>query len=165
MSWYSLSVNPIEEYTSAVIAGIGRSISAAVATFLVLGVLGCGSTSKFQGTWKGNRNLPISNGENPGLIRTLGQVTLSIDSGRFNLTETGIPYSGTVRYADDKAYLKVETRFGTPISKEPIEIQNQLKEYVLTPLKNGQLSYVDPGGNFREPLTLERQVDAPKKGT
>jgi hypothetical protein len=156
MSLYSLSVKPIEEYTSAVIAGIFRSISAAGMFALVLCLIGCGSGFKWQGEWNGNRNLKPAEGENPGITRTLGQVTLQIDSMGFKLKEAGIPYEGTVRYDDGKAYLKIETRLGTSMDKEPQEVQDQNKEIILTSRSDGKIDFYDPGGFFTEPLTLER---------
>lgn len=159
MSSYSLSVKPIDEYISAVIAGICRSISAVSLFALVLVVTGCGPSFNFQGEWKGNRKLPVKPGENPGLINTLGQVTLQVDSVGFKLAEMGVPHEGTIRYEDGKAYLKVETRFGVALSKESKEIQNQFKEIVLTPRSDGKIDYYDPGGNFPEPLTLEKAAE------
>lgn len=156
MSSYSLSVKPIEEYTSAVIAGIYRSISAAGMFALVLCLLGCGGGFNWQGEWKGNRNLKPAKDENPGVTTTLGQVNLKIDSVGFKLTEAGIPYEGTVRFDDGKAYLKVETRMGVSMANEPKEIQDQMKEIVLTSRSDGKVDFYDPGGFFTEPVTLER---------
>lgn len=156
MSSYSLSVKPIDEYISAVIAGICRSISAVSLFALVLVVTGCGPSFDFKGEWKGDRKLSALPGENPGIANTLGQVILQIDSVGFKLKEAGMPHEGTIRFEDGKAFLKVETRFGISMSKEPIEVQNQYKEIVLTPRSDGKIDYYDPGGNFPEPLTLER---------
>src|SRR5688572_14692754 len=110
MSWYSLSVRPIEEYTSAVIAGIVRIISVAALLGLVLALVTCGSGFNFDGTWTGNRNIAPKDGDDPGIFRTMGQVDLTIAAGRFELRETGVPFRGTVRYEDGKAILTIDTR-------------------------------------------------------
>jgi hypothetical protein len=151
----------MEVYTSAVIAGILRSISAAGLVLLVLLPSGCGPQFNFDGTWKGNRNLPIKNGENPGVVRTLGQVTLTIEGSRFKLAEMGIPMDGSFTVRDGKGFLKIESRAGTPIDKEPAEIQKQMKEIELTPRKDGKLDYFDPGGFFDSPVTLTREPAKP----
>jgi len=160
MSWNSLSVKPIDEYISAVIAGIGRSISAASLFALVLALTGCGSSFDFHGEWKGNRKIPTLPGENPAIAQTLGQITLQIDGPRFNLKQIGIPHEGSVRHEEGKAYLKVETRMGAPLVNEPTEVQARYQEIVLTPRSDGKIDFHDPGGEFPEPLTLERA--APK---
>lgn len=156
MSWNSPSVKPIDEYISAVIAGIVRSISAIAVGLLVLSLSGCGSGFDFQGEWKGNRKLSTLPGENPAIANTLGQVTLQIDGSRFKLKEAGLPHEGAVRYGEGKAFLKVETRLGVPLDKEPKEVQDQFLEIVLTPRSDGGIDYHDPGGDFPEPLILEK---------
>lgn len=154
MRSYSLEVRPIEEYTSAVIAGILRIISAGA---LLLLVLGCGPSFNYEGVWRGNRDLKINSGENPGVVRTLGQVTLEIKGNTFKLTEAGMPVAGSVTFRDGKARLKIETRAGTPIEREPKEIQGQIKEIELTPRSDGNMDFYDPGGFFPDPLTLKRE--------
>jgi hypothetical protein len=109
----------------------------------------------------GNRNLAPVDGENPGVTTTLGEVTLIIDSSGFKLKEMGVPHTGTIRHADGKAYLKIETRFGNPISREPQEVQDQMKEIELTPRSDGKIDFYDPGGTFKEPVILERQAVKP----
>ena len=156
MSSYSLSVKPIDEYISAVIAGICRSISVVSLFALVLVVTGCGPSFNFQGEWKGNRKIAVLPGENPAIANTLGQVTIQVDSVGFKMKEAGIPLEGTIRYEDGKAFLRVETRLGRPLSKEPQEVQDQFKEIILTPRSDGKIDYYDPGGKIPEPLTLQR---------
>ena len=159
MSSYSLSVKPIEEYNSAVIAGIVRSISFAFFLGLVLVLPGCGQSFNFNGTWKGNRNLAVKPGENPFALKTMGQVTLIVDRIGFKLVEAGIPMEGTFRTENGKGYLKIESRLGTPITREPPEIQDQFKaEIVLTPRKDGKLDFFDPANTFfPEPVPLVRE--------
>lgn len=158
MSSYSLSVKPIDEYISAVIAGICRSISAVSLFALVLVVTGCGPSFNFHGEWKGNRKIAVIPGENPAIANTLGQVTVQVDSVGFKMKEAGIPLEGTIRYEDGKAFLRVETRLGRPLSKEPKEVQEQFKEIILTPRSDGKIDYYDPGSNSPKPLTLQRTV-------
>ena len=149
----------MDEYNSAVIAAIVRSISVGVLGSLVLVLSACGSGFSYSGTWKGNRNIKPLAGESPAVARTLGQVTLVIEGGTFKLSEAGIPMKGTVRYSGGKAYLKIESRMDTPIASEPAEVQEQFKqEVVLTPLEDGKIEYHDPGG-FQDNLTLERQKE------
>lgn len=151
----------MDEYTSAVIAGIVRSISAGAIFLVALALIGCSSGFAWEGTWKGNHNLTPSAGENPYLIRTLGQVTLVIKSGAFEMSEAGVPYTGSVRYENEKAFLKIETRHNVPIAKEPKEIQDQNKEFELKSRKDGKIEFFDPAGYFKEPLLLERQPQSP----
>lgn len=142
------------------IAGIVRSISAATVAALVLALVGCGSGFSYQGTWKGNRNLEPKPGENPAIIRTLGQVTLIVDGMGFKLVEAGINMEGTLRYEDGKAYLKIESRLGMSVENEPKEVRDQLREIVLTPRPDGNLDFFDPGGFFTEPVTLKREKES-----
>jgi hypothetical protein len=84
-----------------------------------------------------------------------------IDSVGFELTEAGIHTRGTVRYADGKAYLKIEERLGTPIDREPKEVQDQFKtEIVLIPRADGKLDFQDPAGLFKESVPLTRDSGA-----
>lgn len=160
MSWNSPSVKPIDEYISAVIAGIVTSISAAALVALVLALGGCSSGFDFQGEWKGNRKLTTIPGENPAIANTLGQIIVQIDGSRFKLKEAGLPHEGSVRFAEGKAFLKVESRLGQPLDQEPKEVQDQFLEIVLTPRSDGGVDYHDPGGDFPEPLILERTSKA-----
>ncbi|MBC8063356.1 MAG: hypothetical protein H7Y17_00875 [Chlorobia bacterium] len=139
------------------IAGIYRIISAVVALLLAMALLGCGSGFKWDGEWKGNRDLKVKPGDNPGIARTMGQVTLTIDSGAFKMSEAGVPYTGSVRIDGDKAFLKIETRMNIPIEKEPKEVQDQIKEIELTSRTDGKIDFYDPAGFFTEPVTIERQ--------
>jgi len=143
-----------------VIAGIFRSISAATLLLLVLlSPIGCGSRFGWEGKWQGNRNLPVPPGKNSSLYHTLGDIRLIIESGgRFKMTMEGIPLTGSVRYEDEKAYLKIETRFGSPMERESAEVQKANKEMILTSQKDGTVSFVDPGGYFPEPLILKRKT-------
>ena len=102
----------------------------------------------------------MGNGENPGALRTLGQVKLVIDGSTFKMSEAGIPYTGSIRFDGEKAFLKVETRLETPVEKEPKEVRDQLKDYEITTTKEGKLSFVDPGGFFSDPLLLERHAES-----
>ncbi len=158
MSWYSKSVKPIDEYTSAVIAGIWRSISVVALIGLVLALLflGCGSGFRWDGDWAGNRNLKVPPGENPGAFRTIGQVSLTIEAGSFTLREMGIVFRGPVRFDDGKAFLKIESAMDNPLEKPLPEIE-------LTPGSDGTtINYVNPGGEFTEPLTLQREAKKKK---
>jgi hypothetical protein len=125
---------------------------------LALGSLlgGCSSGFGWEGEWRGNHSLPVKNGENPGLIRTLGQVTVKIRGDRFEMAEAGVPYTGSVRFEDKRAFLKIETRFDRPIEKEPIEVQKQMKEIELTGNANGTATFRDPGGFLPEPVVLSK---------
>ena len=138
------------------IAGIVRSISAVCV--LALGSLlgGCSNGFAWEGEWRGNHNLPVKNGENPGLIRTLGQVTVKIHGDQFVMAEAGVPYTGSVRFSDKKAFLKIETRFDRPIEKEPAEVQKQMKEIELTGNSDGTASFKDPGGFLPEAVLLSK---------
>lgn len=164
MSWYSLSVKPIDEYTSAVIAGIFRSISATL--LVLLSLAGCNSGFHWEGQWRGNRNLPVKPGENAALLHTAGDVKLIIESGgQFKMTEMGIPLTGSIRYDGDKAFLKIETRFDRRMDREPKEVQDANKEIELVPQKDGSISFRDPGSFFPEPLTLRREAEASSGGS
>lgn len=68
-----------------------------------------------------------------------------------------MPHAGTVSIKDGKAVLKIESRFGMEIGRQPQEVQDQVKEITLTPRGDGKLDFHDPGGFFTEPVTLQRQ--------
>jgi len=125
---------------------------------------GCGPTFQWEGYWRGNRNLPA--GSDPVISRTLGDVKLYMDpNNQFRLVKEGIPMTGSVRFEDAKAYLKIETRLNTPMDKEPPEVQAANKEIVLTPQQDGTISFVDPGGFDAEPVILKRQAKQPSSGS
>lgn len=139
------------------IAGIFRSISAATLLLLVLlSPIGCGSGFKWEGTWQGNRGLSVPPGANKALYHTLGDVKVTIKSGQFTMRLESIPVTGSVRYEGEKAFLKIETRFGQRMDREAIEVQQANKELELTAQKDGTISFVDPGGHFPEPVVLKR---------
>jgi len=88
----------------------------------------------------------------------MGTVKLIIGpASQFKMTDMGIPLTGTVRYDGDKAYLKIETRFGQPMSREPKETQDANKEIELTPQKDGSISFNDPAGYIPGALILKRE--------
>ncbi len=60
-------------------------------------VQGCfGDGFNWNGNWSGNRNYKVKVGENPAIAYTMGKVDLVIRSGRYEITEEGIPRAGTV---------------------------------------------------------------------
>jgi len=77
------------------------------------------------------------------------------------MSEAGVPLTGSVRYENEKAFLRIETRFNIPIEKEPKEVQEQNKEIELKSRKDGKIEFFDPAGYFKEPLLLERQRTQP----
>ena len=82
------------------------------------------------------------------------------------MTEAGIPFSGSIQYQDNKAYLKVETRFDRPIEKEAPEVQETFKKPIeLTPQKDGTVGYVNPGGFDTSRLILKRELKKDSGGS
>jgi hypothetical protein len=165
----------MEEYTSAVMAGIRPIISGGrLLTLLCLLLLtGCSKADpKWIGTWTGNIKLKPLPGQNETMINTLGKVEVTIHPDRtFDLFESGLPKAGTVSYSNGKAYLKIETLMGKPIEGEGDAAVKMNHDITLTLLDDNTLQYVDPGsprrdpdGTMPEPLKLERKTQPAQTG-
>jgi len=130
-----------------------------IALGIAVSLAACGGTSRswWEGRWLGNRNLPLRPGENELAIKTIGRVDLTIQgNGRFELFEGGVPKSGRVRFAGDKAYLKVETFFWKPIEAQGDAAVAMNKEIELSRIGE-RVRFFDPAGFDKEPIILVRQ--------
>lgn len=95
-------------------------------------------------------------GDNKIIARTLGRVELTIHGTTFDLFEGGIPKTGTVRFENNVAYLKVEKFMGRPIAEQGSAAVAMNVEVRVEPLGPDAVSYHDPAGFDPQPIRLER---------
>ncbi len=116
------------------------------------------SGPKLDGRWVGDRELRTPPGGDPLVASTLGKLILEFEPGdRFELRDSGLPKAGKVRYAGEKAYLRVDTFFGKPIETQGDEVAARNAEIELTPQKDGSLLYYDPKGYDGKSVVLRRE--------
>lgn len=141
-------------------AGIRTSISGACLGLSLL-IAGCGTSSKWVGTWTGERELPP--GEPSPYAGTLKRVTLAItQQGAFTLIEAGMPRGGTIREDGDMLRLRVETAAGRPVPDPSNEKLNP--EIIVEALPDGTLRLNDPGSFDSKPLLMKRDAQPPGSG-
>lgn len=141
-------------YTSGVMRGsIPRII--ALGTLAALAA-GCGPSFDFQGRWTGERKLAAPPGVDPSVVRAVAKVELVLRGSRFELLEAGTTKSGSVSFADGKAFLRVDTYLGRPIESLGRAAVQMNKEIELIPSGKDRLLFRDPGGFDREPVLLVR---------
>ena len=146
-------------------AGIGRSISGAwragglgLIALVALLASSCGSSFPWPGHWVGQRNLPLPEGGDPGILATIGKVDLILkENGRFELLEGGLPKSGTFRTEGNRAFLKITHFMDRPIEQQGDAAMKMNQEIELSAQKDGTIVYDDPGGLVKEKVTLIRQ--------
>lgn len=136
-----------------------RAVLWALAVLLAWVGAGCNGSAQFQGRWVGERDIPVPEGGDRALAATIGRVRLEIKpNGRFDLVEAGMPKSGRVRYADGRAFLRIERIMHDPIEKLSPHVARENHEIVLTVQRDGTLLYDDPRGFDPEPLVLRRET-------
>lgn len=119
----------------------------------------CNGSAQFQGSWRGDRDIPVPPGKDTALAATIGRVRLEIKpNGTFTLVEAGMPKFGRVRYADGNAYLRIERIMHDPIEKLSPSVARENHEIVLRLQRDGTLLYHDPRGFDPEPLVLRRET-------
>lgn len=120
--------------------------------------LGCANHS-FDGKWVGSRHLTKEDGSTDIMTEMAGKVKLEIKpGGRFELFEGGYPKSGSVRYSDGKAYLKIKELMGRPVEEHGDAAVAMNDEIVIEIQKDGSLSLTDPKGFDQEPIKLEKDA-------
>jgi len=126
MSAYSSFVNPMDVYTSVVMAAIRRSISFAL---LILGsfaaLSGCQRDFPWEGSWRGTRTMAIRSGTGPSLENSIRRVTLTIKSnGEYELSASGVPSTGIFKSSGKTATLEPVTTFGQAAEdRQPVKIK------------------------------------------
>src|SRR5438270_7936743 len=100
MSAYSSWVNPMDVYTSVVMAAIRRIIAfrailAGSFGVLLFACLECHSGFNWEGRWQGERSISIVPGTPPFVANSLRRVTLTVKSnGEYELHASGVPSRG-----------------------------------------------------------------------
>lgn len=141
-------------------AGIRQSISGACLALSLL-LAGCGTSSRWVGTWVGERELP--SGEKSPFSGTLKRVTLVItQQGEFSLVEAGLPRGGTLRQEGDVLKLRVESAAGRPVPDPSNQSLNP--EITVEALQDGGLRLTDPGSFDPSPVLLKRDAQPPGSG-
>lgn len=132
---------------------------AAVAVVACIALCGCGRSFDYYGKWVAKRDIATPAGGDKDIAATLAKVELTIkQDGRFELFEGGVPKSGTVRFAKDRAYISVDTYFGQPIERAGPEVVAQNAEMSLTPVDSNTLEFHDPKGFDPKPIMLKREA-------
>jgi hypothetical protein len=139
-----------------VIAAIRRIISAG--TPLLLGLaIGCGGSASVDGHWLGNRGLIPKKDEDPRVIYTMGRVEVWVKGDRFEMSKSGIPLNGTLRYSDGKAVLTVTERFNKPLSASGAGVVENTGEMTMELQQDGAVLFSDPK-TFDQPFKLKREA-------
>ncbi len=123
------------------------------------GSASCGPRFDYGGTWTGDRDLPVPEGGNPAVARTLGKIELTIlANGRFEMLHEGLPKTGTVRYESDRAFLEIKSILGEAVKEmgEPVVRHNRALE--LRPVDLNSIELRDPAGFYPEPVVLRRKT-------
>jgi hypothetical protein len=119
------------------------------AAMLALAMLGCSPRADLRGTWLGFRDLPVEEGADAVIVRTLARVELRIDDrGRFELFESGLTKRGDMSYQGSSAELHVDEVAGARTTAEA-RITVELQE-------DGTLRYRH-SANPAESVILQRQ--------
>jgi hypothetical protein len=125
----------------------------------VLGLThGCsGESQKWQGTWVGDLNRTAPDAPDDYKAHTINLIELKILSdGTFEMMESGIPKSGTVRLGREKAFLTITRVLDRPISSAGSGTQDMNKDLVATWQEDGSILLDDPGGFDAGPVRLTR---------
>lgn len=159
MSAYSSRVNPMDVYTSVVMAAIGRIIAlgAAIAgsfAALLAGLLGCSPSFNWEGTWKGNRAVQFVPGTGTDLQNSIKEVTLTMESnGQFELVASGIPRNGLFHPSGKSASLETVNLLGRAVDNAPV--------LHLKANEDGTITLDSPDDFDRSPIVLHRESQPP----
>jgi hypothetical protein len=126
----------------------------------VLGLtLGCsGESQKWHGTWVGDLQRTAPDAPKDFKSNTINLIKLMIlPNGTFEMMESGIPKSGTVRLGQDKAYLTITRILDRPVSSAGSGTQEMNKDLVATWQEDGSILLDDPGGFDAAPVRLTRE--------
>jgi hypothetical protein len=131
----------------------------------VLGLThGCaGESRKWHGTWVGDLKRTAPEAPDDYKAHTINLIKLMIlSNGTFEMMESGIPKSGTVRLGRDKAYLTITRMLDRPISSAGSGTQGMNKDLVATWQEDGSFLLEDPGGFDAAPVRMTRQEQPSK---
>jgi hypothetical protein len=139
-------------------AAIGRIIArgAVIAgsfAALLVGLYGCSPSFNWEGTWKGDRAVRFVPGTSTDLQNSIKRVTLSINSGRFQLVASGIPSDGLFHSTGKSASLETINLLGRPADNSPAI---HLKENA-----DGTITMDSPDNFDRSPIVLHRESQPP----
>lgn len=118
------------------------AIERIMAFALLLGVSGCVSSPRFayQGTWKGEIDLPIQPDTPEYIAVSMRMVKLTFDGkGRFSLLEHGMPKSGNFVPTGYGAELQVDQIMSRPIETQPESVRKDVSIYEVRPQQDGTL--------------------------
>lgn len=119
--------------------------------------LGCGGRA-WIGHYEGNRNLPVPEGANRALVRTLGMVRLELKGdGTFVLIEAGNPKTGDYTTSGDTATLRVKTFMDRPIAALGSSAEAMNQPIQLRRRPDGAYEFVDPTGFDSAPIILRKK--------
>lgn len=89
---------------------------------------------------------------------TVTRVRLTIRPDEtFEIEQSGIPSSGEASLHDQRATLYVKRIFDRPVSQSSEGTIKQNLPLELERKADGTVSFTDPGGFYREPVTLRRK--------
>lgn len=139
-------------------AGMTQIITIGIA--VALASLGCtGSRTSWVGTWTGENKELVKPGMSDDIANTLRRVTLELKpDGSFDLTQAGVPFSGTVTFGDDRCFLKVTKMFERRIESLGPNAAEANKEMRLEKQPDGTALLVDPTSFQGSPIKLTRQA-------
>lgn len=117
----------------------------------------CGKAAGLEGTWRGEHALPPEHANNPYVANSIKKVELTFKpNGTYELSNSGIPKSGSVRASGDEALLDVEMIFGKPIETIGSGARAANPPIKLKVLNEGTLSFQDSGGLLTDTVILRR---------
>jgi hypothetical protein len=125
MSEYSSFVNPMDVYTSVVMAAIVRIIAFGallVGSFgvVVCSSVGCRKDFDWKGKWVGRRDIGVVPGTPPEIENSVRHVTLEVKQNwEYELHVSGIPSNGVFHPAGKEATLEPVNKLSRPVGTAP----------------------------------------------
>lgn len=97
-------------------------------------------------------------GEDVAVLNTLAKVSLRIGSDhRFELFQAGVPFEGTFREWNGRAFLTIDRYMDRPLPSDGPLSRLGEKEIELKPNKDGTLRLYDPAAFDKTAITLHRK--------
>lgn len=128
---------------------------------LLLGSSGCANSSrKWIGKWEGTHTALVSAElaeQNPALAASIRQVVLTINpDSTYTLVRAGMPESGNIVFAGDKATLTATMVLNQPLQRQDESVQRQYPPIPLTFSSSNTITFSDPADFGRNPITLTK---------
>lgn len=138
---------------------IGRILPLVLLLSLTLFPLGCRSTHKWVGHYRGEQEeLVPESVEDDVIANTLRMVDLTINEDMtFSLLRAGFPYEGNVIVGDKACKLKVTSVLGRPIENENKNYQEQNSKLTIVWIDEQTLKLIDDADFGRDPVILTRK--------